>query len=211
MRCISCKISFKPTKFNQKSCRLNDECMTFEAMYFLEKKRKADERKRNKETKEKKITVHAPEFKKLLQNQINLLARKIDAYFGYNCIDCGNPFTGQIDAAHNNNVGGHENIRWNLHNIHSARAFCNQRSSQHKKGYEKGLEERYGKEYKDYVEIELNKKYAYIGLTPNEVVEALKIVRKLNREFDNHIENFKDGKEAREYFNNLIGIYKWNS
>lgn len=207
-RCKNCNNKFTPRfKTTERYCWEVD-CKVAESMVFIEKQRDAKRKKQNKEKAEKKITVYAREYKSNLQNQINLLARKIDAYFCYNCIDCGKSYGKQVDAAHKNNVGGHENIRWNLHNIHSARAFCNQRSSEHKTGYSIGLEERYGIAYKDYVEIEINKIYSYVGLTPKEVVEALKIVRKLNREFDNHISQFKDGSEAREYFNKIIGIYK---
>lgn len=208
MRCICCKISFKPTKFNQKSCRLNDECMTSEAMYFLEKKHKADEKKRKQADKERLPFLYPKKFKGLLQNEINLLSRKIDAHFNFLCIDCGKPFGKQTDAAHLHNVQGNENIRYNLHNLHSAKSDCNKFSSEHKVGYRKGIEQRYGLEYLKYIDIEIPKQFKYIGLKENEVVEALKIVRKLNREFDNNIDQFKDGKEAREYFNNLIGIYK---
>ena len=205
-RCKNCKELFEVKRFNSKYCDKVD-CKTVEAMQNLEKLKQKEQKDWTKRKKEKKITTHSKEYKAELQNQINLLARKIDGHFKYDCIDCGKPYGKQVDGAHKNNVGGHENIRYNLHNIHSARAFCNQRSSEHKVGYSLGLEERYGFEYREYVEFEIDKVYKYIGLNSIEIYESLKIVRKLNRDFEKHTDNFKDGREAREYFNNIIGIY----
>lgn len=147
-----------------------------------------------------------PNRKKDLQKEINILSRKIDSYFNHKCIDCGNEFGKQTDAAHLHNVSGNENIRYNLHNLHSARSHCNRFSSEHKVGYRKGIKKRYGKEYLNYIDFEMPKKYNYLGLLDSEVKEKLKIVRRLNRTFNTF--ELKDGIQARNMFNNLIGIYK---
>src|SRR4030067_255462 len=50
MKCKNCHINFKPTQFLQKFCRTNDECLLKEALYLLDKKKKADLKKSKKET-----------------------------------------------------------------------------------------------------------------------------------------------------------------
>ena len=155
-----------------------------------------------------KKEVDVKKNKKLLQNEINKLARKIDLHFGYDCICCNKKFQGQIDGCHFHNVGGNENIRYNLHNIHAGRAYCNQYDSEHKARYPNGLIGRYGLEYFNMVKIELPKKYNYLGLKGNEIHEALTLARKLNRNFDKIKNNYKNSIELRNYCNNFIGIYK---
>jgi len=156
---------------------------------------------------EKAIKTKAIPNRKIdLQKDINKLSRLIDSKFNYKCIDCDNDFGKQTDAAHLHNVSGNENIRYNLHNLHSARSHCNRYSSEHKVGYRIGIEKRYGKEYLNYIKIEMPLKYKYIGLLDNEVKEKLKIVRKLIRDFETF--DLKDGIHARNIFNKIIGIYK---
>jgi len=155
-----------------------------------------------KAEKERKI----PKRKLDLQKEINKLSRMIDKHLGFKCIDCDNPFGKQTDAAHLHNVQGNENIRYNLHNLHSARTHCNKFSSEHKVGYRKGIAKRYGNEYLDFIDVELPKKYKYLGLLDSEVKEKLAIVRKLIRDFKTY--ELKNGIQAREMFNNKIGIYK---
>jgi len=197
-RCKTCKELFDPKVFLQKNCLEKDKCIKAE----LELKQKASKKK----FKAMEQRVKAPIRKKDLQKDINKLARLIDAKFNYKCIDCGKEYGKQVDAAHLHNSQGNENIRFNLHNLHSAKSDCNQYSSEHKVGYRIGIEKRYSKEYLHYIDFELPLKYKYIGLLDNEVVEKLKIVRKLIRTFDTF--KLKDGKQARDLFNTLIGIYK---
>lgn len=203
-RCKICSDKFEPKYFLQKSC-LKPNCILEWSKAVKDKKAKSEW---NKKVRERKPYTPAKEFKANLQSQINLLARKIDNHFNYSCIDCGKPYGKQVDGAHFHNVGGNENIRYNLHNIHSARAHCNQYDSEHKKRYPEGIEKRYGKDYLRHVSEELPIKYSYLGLNELEIVEALKRVRKINREFEKLIKNTEsDGAGTRDYFNELIGIY----
>jgi len=165
---------------------------------------KATEGSRSLKEAEKKKNV--PKRKQDLQKEINILSRKIDSHFNYKCVDCGNPFGKKTDAAHLHNVSGNENIRYNLHNLHSARSHCNRFSSEHKVGYRKGILERYNRTYLNYIDFEIPLKYKYLGLLDSEVEEKLKIVRKINRTFDTY--QLKDGIQARNLFNKIIGIYK---
>jgi hypothetical protein len=149
--------------------------------------------------------VHEKKYKGLLQNEINKLSRMIDAKFGYTtCIDCGKPFGSQTDGAHFTSVGSNNSIRYNLHNLHSAKSDCNKYSDKHHQGYTIGLEQRYGKAYLTLVE-ELPIRYKYIKVSAVEVYEKLKLVRSLVKNFDTF--KAENAIEMREMMNNIIGIY----
>lgn len=200
-RCRICKTKFEARFFNQKSC-LNETCvLEYSRLVLREARKKADK----EYIKINKPITHAKKYKSELQREINKLARMIDTKFNYKCIDCGNDYGKQADGCHFKSVGANNNIRYNLHNIHKGRSDCNMYSDNHKQGYEKGIVDRYGFEYLNYMEF-LPLKYPYIKLTEYDVVEKLAIVRKLIREFDNY--DFKDGKEGRDVFNKIIGIYE---
>jgi hypothetical protein len=161
--------------------------------------------KGTKEFKAAKTEVKIGENRTELQRNINLLSRMIDARFGFNtCIDCGKPFGKQVDAAHFHNVKGNEHIRFNLHNLHSAKSDCNQYSSEHKVGYKQGLEQRYSIDYLDQVEA-LKTEVKELKLNAVEIAEKLKLVRHIIRNFDKY--KFDNALIARNQFNKIIGIY----
>ncbi len=161
--------------------------------------------KGTKEFKAAKIEVSIGENRTELQRNINLLSRMIDASFGFNtCIDCGKPMNKQIHGAHFHNVKGHEHLRFNLHNIHSSLSQCNKYSSEHKVGYIKGLEQRYGIDYLNQVEA-LKTEIKELKLNAVEIAEKLKLVRHIIRNFDKY--KFDNALIARNQFNKIIGIY----
>jgi len=205
IKCKSCKEPHTPFNSLDNWCSKID-CQVAKGLFLLEKQKAIKKKESDIKFKEMKARVRAPNRKNDLQTDINKLCRMIDAKFDYRCIDCDNPFGKQTDGSHLHNVQGNENIRFNLHNIHSARSHCNKHSSEHKNGYRIGIERRYNKEYLNYIDIELRVKYKHIGLLSNEVVEKLVIVRKLIRDFDTF--RLKDGIHARNLFNKIIGIYE---
>jgi hypothetical protein len=209
-KCLYCKEVYKKQRDNQSVC--SSVCAMKYTIQQREKKAaqtKQKEKKAWKEEKKKLLPfVYSKKYKNNLQSQINLLARKIDSYFGYLCIDCGKPYGQQTDGAHFHNVQGNENIRFNLHNIHSARSNCNKWDSEHKIGYRKGIEKRYGKKYLNFIDVEISKKYPYLGLNELEISEKLTIARKLNRDFDKVTTlRGNNGIQMRDYYNNLLKIY----
>ena len=199
-KCKNCKELFMQRRSLQYLC--SPKC----AIQYANKKVKVKvEKDWNKEKKAIKVNTHVRENKKQLQSQINLLARKIDAYFHYDCIDCGKPYGKQVDGAHFESVGSNSTLRYNLHNIHSARSYCNKYSDKHHEGYKQGLVKRYGAEYLELVEG-LKLKYKTIDLSNQDIADKLAIVRRLNRDFDTF--SLTDGISARNLFNEIIGIYK---
>jgi hypothetical protein len=209
MRCKECKDKFIPKAFNQKFCMLKDDCIKA-FMGSLKEQRKKDW---NKHKAERMPVLYPKKYKGYLNSECQKLARKIDNHFNFNCIDCDRPFAAQQDGGHFNSKGKKASLSWNLHNIHSQRSECNCNGlgGGRERQYYDGLIKRYGQEYAEYVDIGLQKEYKYIGLNENEVAEKLAIVRKINREFDNIVNDLElNSIDMRSYFNGLIGIYKNN-
>lgn len=172
----------------------------------LKKQVKETNKEWNDHVKKVSPSVYSKKYKKELQNEINKLARMIDAYFGITtCICCNRGFGAQCDACHFHSVGSNHSLRYNLHNLHSGNSGCNQYSATHKTGYIAGLEARYGKEYLEMVQG-LQAKYPEIKLSEVEVVDKLKLVRKLIRHFDGF--TFESPIQARKLLNDILGIYK---
>ena len=195
-RCKICKKAIENPRFGQVVCSY--KC----SMELLKQNQKKVWRK---EKREKLPELYPRRYKGLLQAEINRLAKKIDEKLGYNtCIDCGKPFGNQIDASHYANIGSHSSIRFNLHNIHSSKSDCNQYRGGNKEGYTEGISKRYDSIYLEQIKG-LETRYGHIKLTSKDIAEKLKLVRKLNRDFD----TFKigNGIEARDMFNKIIGIY----
>lgn len=205
-KCKVCGSSFTPSQFNalQIVCSKNCEYdyKTKVALNNL-KKIKIQEKIRFKEIS---INVHSKDHKKTLQKEINELARMIDKKCGYiNCIDCDKYLTKQVHGSHYKNVQGHENIRFNLLNIHSSRSECNKYHGGRKEGYEKGLLKRYGNIVLDQIEF-LDQKYKEVHFSNKEIYEKIKIVRKLKRDLPTFTST--DGNFLRNLFNSIIGLYK---
>lgn len=179
-------------KKEAKDLREQKKKAKIEAKEWFEKKKKA------------KIELYPSKNKGYLQYEINKLSKLIDDRFDYKCICCGREYGKQKDAAHYSSVGSNSTIRFNLHNIHTSDSYCNNYSNTHVSGYYDGLIKRYDQKYADFVKYELPKT-PVIKLLPNEVHEKLTIVRQLIKNFDTYV--FKDGKEGRDIFNKVIGIY----
>lgn len=197
MKCRYCKTKFTPKKFLLKFCLQTDDCRLAAAEYGLEQARK----QWNKRKKEIRKTL--PAKKNYLQMEINKLSRTIDLYYYGNCIDCGKELRDdrQAHGAHFHDVGSHNTLRYNLHNIHAATSHCNKYDSNHKVGYREGLIRRYGGEYLDFVDGLKSIRFR----AAFDKDEKLKVVRKLIREFDGSL--YSDGCQARDAMNSQIGIY----
>jgi len=209
-RCKICGDKFTPYRTTQPTCK--GECEYKYGMMKLKQQKQRAIKEGKENTRQQKAKVYSNEYKTDLQNEINRLARMIDERFNYACVDCGKVIryrgndSQRMDAngSHLHNVSGNENIRYNLHNIHTSKIKCNKWEGGRKEDYKLGLICRYGTEYLNYVES-LGVTYPYLGLKEIEVVEKLSIVRKLIRTFDTFV--FNDGRQAREQLNTLIGIY----
>lgn len=124
MKCKRCHINFKPTVFLQKFCKTNDECLLAEALYLLDKKKKADLKKRNKETVEKKKSLMTlSDWTKIAQVNFNSFIRKRDA--NNVCISCQRAHKGQYHAGHFRTTAAAPQLRFNEFNCHKQCSVCN--------------------------------------------------------------------------------------
>lgn len=193
-KCKECKNTFQPVRPLQSFCSI--ECAIKDARKKTVKK----------ELEKMKDNVKGKERQSYLQDAINLLSRKIDAKFEFDCIDCRKSFTGQqVDACHLISRKKNGTLRYHLHNLHAGHNHCNVYNPEHESNYKKGLVLRYGKEYLEMVE-NLPIVYKEIHLNSVEIKEKLKIVRAINSNFNTY--NLIDSKSARDLFNKIIGIYK---
>lgn len=211
-KCKSCNEKFEPRFSTLEKYCWNSDCKLIEAMQKLEKIKSNNEKKERLEWRERAkkmdVEVNSSKYKKTLQDEINKLARMIDNRFGLLCIDCGKKYGKQQDAGHFKSVGSNASIRYNLHNIHSQKSDCNQNGlgGGRERQYYDGLIERYGKEYAEFVDLELQQKFPYIGLMNHEYPAKIKLVRSIIKNFDTYL--LENPSQAREIFNKLIGIYK---
>ncbi len=206
-RCKNCKKTFKPRFFLDKYCQ-EEVCQDLMIKKAREKVAKKQKKELAERLKVMKVESHSTDNKNKLGDEINKLARMIDAKFKVvNCIDCGKLMDkekNQIDACHLISKGSNSTLRWHLHNLHSGHNHCNFHSSKHEVNYRKNLAIRYGNEYLEMIDG-LPLVYKTIKLTSFEVVEKLKIVRKLIRDFETL--EFENPIAARTLLNKVIGIY----
>lgn len=207
MRCKNCKTKFEPKSFLEKYCS-NKECQVEKNTQMALKNLAKYKKEKKERKKEMSKGLYINEDKAQLQKLINKLARMIDSHFGLNdCIDCGKPLKNLANGGHFISVHSNSSLRYNLHNIHSQRADCNQNGLGGGKQlqYLRGIEKRYSIEYGEYLEYTQKTDYPTIHLTSVEIKEKKKIVNRIIREFENY--TFDNPIQARQMLNLEIGIY----
>lgn len=205
MKCRHCKEKFIPKFFNVKYCD-KDEC--YEAMIaqvrIIQKKAKVNEEKKATKLLKEKLKTKS-DYEKDLEREINAIIRLID--FGCRCISCnamGN------SAGHFHSVKANGTLRYNLDNMHLQEYSCNGQKGGNNISYGRGLIERYGKEYKEYVEYDLVRIYPLIKWTIEDLkqwkVKAREIIKELKKQ--NCIYDAESRLKLRAYYNEILGIYK---
>jgi hypothetical protein len=139
--------------------------------FLVDDKKKKEDKKWIADTKEKH--KGAPYYRKKLEDEINHIARLIDA--GHNCISCQKP-PKKKNGGHYTAVNANRDIRWHLENIFLQCEYCNTKLSANKSGYNLGLIENFGKPYQDFVEYKLPLMYK-INLSIPELKMALEAAR----------------------------------
>jgi hypothetical protein len=148
MKQPNCKICKKPfQRFRTTQTVCGHDCAKTEG------ERKQAEKKRQQDALDKVQRLEQetlPQVKAKLQTKINELARLID--YGLPCIATGDKAT---DGGHFRSVGSHDSIRFNLHNIHRQSRGSNGFKGGAQIDYIHGIENEYGKEYRDFIEYDL--------------------------------------------------------
>ena len=120
--CKNCKEKFNQYQFNNKFCKKLD-CQTAKCMYFLDNKKKIDQKNWNKQKRHiKDILKTLSDYKRELQVIFNKFIRLRDK--GLNCISCNKPAKKE-NAGHYRSVGGNPELRFEELNVHLQCEYCN--------------------------------------------------------------------------------------
>lgn len=162
--------------------------------------------KNKKETAEKRKKLDGvPKLKKVLEKQINAIARLIDR--GSGCISCNGKTTPQ--AGHYHTVQSNGSLRYNLHNLHLQDYSCNCEKSGNIHQYDLGLRNRYGLEYWEYVKFEIVQKYPLIKMSFSEYEDKIEIAKNIVKglEKTDMLFNPEQRIMLRNKYNKMLGIY----
>lgn len=200
----------KPPKCAYKKCRKEFEkkasnhvmCSYECALADIRDKKEKEWKVRKKAHRESKT-----DYFKLLQDEINKIARFID--HDQLCISCNKP-PKKKNGCHFLSVGGHENIRYNLFNIYLGCEKCNSELGGNVHGYDYGLIQEFGKEFWEYLKFQFMQDFRLLQIKEYEVKEKLKIARKITAELEQNLvkRSAKERLELRKIYNERLGIYK---
>lgn len=145
------------------------------------------------------------DYAKELQAEVNALSRLIDN--GKRCISSG-LMAKKANGGHFWSVGSTPGIRFNLHNIHLQSEYDNTFKHGNPLGYRKGLTERYGQEYMDYIDS-LPILFPKLKASKEELEYCTKIARQLVREMkkENNIYSNEEAIKKRNELNLILGLY----
>lgn len=207
--CPYCKEEYTP--FNSfQLCHLKPECATQWLKDNPEKAKKNYKKVVRKELNQMKESgMSHDKWQAKLQPFINKIARLISK--GQPCISCGNTFSkGQrMYGGHRFSTGSNNTWRFNLHCIFPQDYNCNSGQSGQIDGYDKGLEQTYGKEYAEYVKFGMKREYPIIKLTIDEIKEAIVKAKEVIKELEtlDKVYTPQERIELRHKYNKQIGIY----
>ena len=183
----------------KRSCK-STECMKDAAMAFLESKKSAEKKewKKRKEVLKKDVGKKVNLNDEPLQKAINKIARLLDK--DQPCL--ARPFdrNKNFDGGHVIPKSRYLCLRYHLWNIHKQGKQSN-RSQEDDMLMLEGIERRYGKERRSFLET-LHIKYPILKLSTPEKSDALWIANGLIRDLEGGTEY------TRDEVNTLLGIYK---
>lgn len=168
-----------------------------------QQKKEAAIRKEKQDARKQLRMMDKKYYEKVLQKEINKLARLID--YGQKCLARDIP-TKQAHGGHVLSRGGNQSARFNLHNI-----FIQSSSSNHWQNDDRlmheGLARVFGEKYQEFNDT--LKGCPPIKCTPAEYEQLCKVVRKCIREVEknNVVRTPAERILLRNKYNLLIGIY----
>lgn len=204
--CEHCGKEFTPSNTTQVVCSFNCalEYSKTKAKQKSDKLLSAPTAKKATREEKNSTKTHS-DWENALQPLINTIVRLIDKC--QPCISCGGTTSPQ--AGHYHSVGANNSLRFNLHNIHLQDFNCNEAKSANIIGYNQGLIEVYGENYKKYVETEIVRLHPFIKLSIPELREKMTICRQIIKELklSNKVYNTTERLELRNSLNIRIGIF----
>lgn len=202
-KCFDCGDDFMPYTTIDKRCF---DCTISKVQKDNQRKRDKALKEFKKETRNMKsnIKTHS-KWQKELERPVNTISRLIDA--GLTCISCPGKGT---QAGHYHSKGANNSIRFNLHNLHIQEYNCNVGRGSNRTGYNRGLVDRYGESYQEFVEYDLVRKYPKIKLSIPELQECIARAKRIVKELKEIGATYTAEERywLREKYNAEIGIYK---
>jgi len=197
-----CKDKFKPTSNTQTCCSMKcaiDYSKSTKGEKHINKNKALDK----KELKNNIVGI--PELKKILELQINTIARILDS--GSGCISCGGDTTPQ--GGHYHSVGANGSIRFNLLNIYLQDYNCNCAKGGNIHNFDLGLIKMYGKEHWEMVKFELPLKYPLLKPSKQDLFDAISKAKELvkNLKAANITYSVDQRIRLRNEYNKFIGLY----
>lgn len=181
-----------------KDCEVESKYMAYEKMKANQKRKQEQEWKKRKEKLRKEVGAKPKQSVDPLQKVINKIAVTLDK--DEPCLARPLDRNNRYEGGHVIPVSRYKSLRYNLWNIHKQGSISN-RSLMDDQLMLEGVERRYGKEKREYLEG-LHKEYPTLKLSKVELLEALKIARQILRELDS-------GKKlTRDEINKRLNIYK---
>ena len=200
-------LNVKNNKCFKRGCK-NETDYKYCMSCLVELSRKSVQKEKDKKWTQRKKAYKEikTDYYKLLQTEINKIARYID--HDQLCISC-QKIPKKKNGCHFKSVGGHENIRYNLLNIYLGCERCNKELGGNVHGYDDGLILVFGKEFWEYLKFQLFQDFKLLQIREETVKEKLKIARKIVSELENNLEknNTEKRLELRKMYNERIGIY----
>lgn len=207
--CRYCKEKFDMTMFKYSLRSMTGlkgycekiDCMAKAAMKVIEKQKESDRRqwKKRKRNLELEVGKKKQPSQEPLQKAVNKIVRLIDK--DQPCICRPTENHQHFDAGHLYSSGSWKSLTYHMWNIHKQSVKSNQHNDGEPTLMLEGIEIRYGKERKEYIE-NLKKVYPVLRLTAWEKREALKIANQIIRDIEN-----KGKVYTRDDVNDMLGIY----
>ena len=199
-RCKYHKEKFEAKYFNQKYCLKDDECIkAFNEYVKLEKQK---QKKQQDKIQKKELREKLTNWKKKLQDEVQLIARLIDK--DLTCLARGK--YGKMAGGHIYSKGGHSQMRFNLHNIHR-QSFASNNCQNDDGLLREQLEIEYGTEYFEFVKS--LRSYDVPKLSDAEYQQAYNCALKATKELkkDDKAYSLKERIALRNELNLKIGVY----
>lgn len=157
MRCKCCREKFEPKYFNQKFCLETDPCIKAH-VEMVKKQRQKEWNKRKRKIKEDLKTTQ--DYHDECQMWFNKIVRHRDRDKG--CISCGVSLKNRkYDAGHYYSVASSSQLRYSFNNVHGQCVRCNRDLSANLIEYRKGLLERIGEEWLEYLDTNAHNETRY--------------------------------------------------
>jgi len=202
--CKNCKNKFDQIRFGQVVCGY--KCAVTQGLKLISKEEKATAKAQRRYIKAEKEKIKTlSQLKNDLQVIVNHIARLIDN--GYGCISCGG--NGKMSGGHYWAVGGHDQLRFNLHNIWSQDFVCNNHKGGAPREYIQAIQTIWGDACTEYLKNGMRVKYKNLRFNRQMIQDAIIIARQERNRLKKLDKQYFQGFRwaVRTEINDKIGIY----